>query len=469
MAAGDGFERESTPHQFALELFHSHIPDRLPITAASQEIGYWRSDVFLDITTLSLKESRCFDTLCYLVSDCAEMREIYDVDLPFFMWLINSEGNNFGEVKKALLGLKKASATGEMFPGTPFEKSGYAVIFPKAVIDRSRVLFSCDPDAQRMLKRPEAAKHFLSLRIANGFSSVYARRLYVRLKRLLDNGVGLIRVDIDDFRLEWLGAKGKVYENWTNFRRNVLAPCEDGINGGDTRADSKGFCCDIEFEWRGISLPGSKAIKIIELRVRHKEGWTSGKTSVAYLAKLYKTLKYDFGLSAANLEEIRNNRKEFTDEVIEGAMAYTLNRLRKAAEKVATPVNDITALFMYAVRNQMRVAGLELNGGRLMLDNNSSPVAQPAALSPPVEQLDQAHNTKRDAAIAQSWAAFDAMPATEQLDALNRFMQSPTFKLAVKDAPKTASLDLLPELRANPVFVIGFGSFLKAAKLPGVA
>lgn len=58
----------SEQHQMALALFEELAPKDLSICDAPDEVGYNRSDVFLDLTDLSLAGRRAIDVAYFIVA-----------------------------------------------------------------------------------------------------------------------------------------------------------------------------------------------------------------------------------------------------------------------------------------------------------------------------------------------------------------------------------------------------------------
>lgn len=431
---------EHTSVQLALKLFEELADENRSIAEAQSEVGFKRNRLFLDISELGLVASRALDAIHFLVAQDKEIREVYDIDLDFFKWMMSFSSNNHKHLKKALKEAQRATLEGDASSET-FEKWGSKTLLTSVVIYGGRLVCQVDPVLQKLIKDPERS-YFYSLRISNAFSSIYAHRLYARLLAHLEQG-GTDYEDLETIR-EWMGCNTKFYKNFGEFNRGVIKVAVSQVNEFS----------NLKVTAHTRNTPGSKTVGKMKFTIEQKPNWQPKQESLAWSQELYEILVVEIGLSQDDLDRIRTNRESWTDERLQQAIEYT----RHMADRGT--VKSVPRYFMRALEEQWRVPGLELKvAQQQLLDGQKHQAAKEAMRNNLIRAAaDEAQKAQMESKLGLE--AYSAMDTDTQTQTFSAFSRTPMAATAAKAAGLDLAVTSKEQAMANTVFAQSIGNYI---------
>lgn len=424
--------KTNTPEQLAFEIFDSLKGPGLDITKSPREIGYRKGKVLRTVTALSLLQRRVVNA-CWFLAAQNPKQESFDVDLSYFKWLARyDKSENHAHLRKVLNECQKATVqvTIEDEDEAPGEVKWVSVqLLGRVATAGGRVSFKVDELIRRELANPKGFS-FLSLRIGAALSQ-YGYALYEYMDVLRYQGT-TDWYTVDEVRA-WVNADAyPSLAEFKQFKRYVLEKSRLQINE----------LTDIKVEFEVRTAPGSRKVSHIRFIIRDNPdgALVLDATKPHELKDLYDTLVKDFGLSQDEIQELVDNRGQYTDDRIHAAIEFT--RFRAASGKVKQPARYL----MKAIREQLRIGTIEKESAQMKalptLDATPSPKAK----------ADQA--ALNEVASAQSEAGIEAyldLDGDSQAKLLSDLAREITFKSAMKRAKMTSveeeTLLAVPALR----------------------
>jgi len=433
---------DTTPLQLALDIFSALEPYDKGIAESTQEIGFRKNNLFLEITGLGLTARRAIDVAYFIVSQPNDENDLYEshayrysVDQNFFKWLMGTSSRNWRHLRGVLREAQAAAIeitsgpdpadadwaneAGSTEPGVlapvrpkvnDNSKWGSVQLIGTVSIHSGRVNFEVNPTLAKHIKNPQSY-HFLSLRYV--FRSLYAKTLYDLLIPYVSVGM-TPWLELEELRNS-LGSTKKLYDQYKFLRHYVLAPAVAEINE----------LTDLRVDIETRSVPGSKKIGYVRFKMQRDE-------SVAFrdpnqeLKELYLVLRNEFGIVSKQFDEILTHREEWTHERIYDAIEYTRYMLRKGQVKFSPG-----GYLMKALRE-----GYKLGSAQLELEVVSQQQAQKEAarLQPPdpyaKESLPMKGLEERQAQSRIGLEWFEAADSATQEELAQRFLTSPQAKIA---------------------------------------
>jgi hypothetical protein len=250
-------------------------------------------------------------------------------------------------------------------------------------------------------------------------------------------------IPLDEIR-RWVNADSvKSLTEYKEFKRQVL---DKGIKQINELTD-----LHVEFETKNAQ--GSRRVAALRFKLRDN---AAGKLVLDFnspheLKDLYETLVKGFGLSKKHLDELVENRDEYTDERIKAAIELT--RFRVKSGKVKAPAMYL----MKAIRDNLRLSDIEMQ-----MANASAPklaVAEPVAETTEAQrQLTKTAESEAEAGIA----AYLNLGEDARARVRKALQKEATFKIAAKRVKIKAVPDEL-EILGHSALRLELGSFMSRA------
>lgn len=435
---------EVTPPQLALALFDELFPIGTPIAGSPSEIGFRRHRILVDIVELGLASRRALDAAFFIVAQEPEIRNEYDIDLSYFKWLMTYTSNNRKHLRSVLRDLQKAALEGDS--GADSEQWGAIPLMGPVAINGGRLVFELDKRLQKLLKDPQQAP-FLSLRISNVFTSNYARVLYDHLLNHKDvRTTGWL--PLETVRI-WTDANSKAFQEFKQFRRTVLDPSIKQINE----------LSNLTAGYETKNIPGSKKIGFLRFQIEEKleNPLQSSKLS---LKELYETLRGEFGLSPKNMDEITQNRDNWTDEWVHQAIEFTRFNIERGNVKRSVP-----GFLMHALRNNLRVGTAEIEvAAQLTAPKSTGRSNSNIKKLDPSEtirtQQDAQVNDEVSATVTAGWAVFDVLDEETRRGFMDEFRKTQVAKISARKERVDIGDMTEDVLRSNGLLLQAFGQFM---------
>ncbi|MEM5425786.1 MULTISPECIES: replication initiation protein [Paraburkholderia] len=441
----------ATSRQLALALFDDASAEDLPVDAARSDIGFARKNVLIRIVDLGVAARRLIDAAYFIVAQEKDARDLYDVELDYFKWLMRYSSRNNSHLEQVITEAQRAliQATAEVeADGTkPF---GSVQLIGRISYTGGRFQFRVPPDLIGIIRGP-GKSHWLSLRITSLFSLSYARVMYDRLLPYADEGL------TDWFTLEelrsWQGAMGAKASEFKYFKRDWLAPAVDQINN----------VSDLALSYETRNEPGSRKIGRLRFRIERKEMAERLLHSHEQAQVLYQTLKQEFGLSSAQFSQIASDRETYNDERLEQAVERT--RLSLKLGKVS---KSPAGFFMKALKEGWIVSDAErqmvLVQESLALTDKCEVDAKGNAETRLALQLAaqdiHAQNRIVDE-VRRGWEVYQEATAKQREDWRRAYKASAAGKLTLRRLGMDVASDLAEEMFAKyPDLRDGFSGFV---------
>ncbi|MGY6126718.1 replication initiation protein (plasmid) [Paraburkholderia strydomiana] len=332
----------TTSKQLALALFEDANAQDLPLNSAATDIGFARKNVLIRIVDLGVAARRLIDAAYFIVAQEEQPRDLYDVELDYFKWLMRYSSRNNAHLEQVITEAQRALIQATTTPDVDGDKPfGSVQLIGRISYQGGRFQFRVPPDLIGIIRGP-GKSHWLSLRITSLFTLSYARVMYDHLLPYADDGV-TDWFDLAELR-SWQGTMGAKAQEFKYFKRDWLAPAVEQIN---EVSDLK-----ISFETRNES--GSRKIGRLRFRLERKDLAERVLHTHEQAQALYRTLKQEFGLSSAQLNQIAADRDQYTDERLEQAIERTRFSL-----KLGNISKSPAGFFMKALKEQWIVSDAE--------------------------------------------------------------------------------------------------------------
>ncbi|MDR5825997.1 replication initiation protein [Caballeronia sp. LZ043] len=301
----------ATSRQLALALFDDANAEGLPVESARTDVGFARKNVLIRIVDLGVAARRLIDAAYFVVAQEEQARDLYDVELDYFKWLMRYSSRNNAHLEQVITEAQRAliQATAEAdADGTkPF---GSVQLIGRISFAGGRFQFRVPPDLIGIIRGP-GKSHWLSLRITSLFTLSYARVMYDHLLPYADDGI-TDWYTLDELRA-WQGSIGSKAQEFKYFKRDWLAPAVEQIND----------VSDLHISFETRNEPGSRKIGRMRFRVERKELAERVLQTHEHAQAIYQTLKQEIGLTSAQLNQIAADRETFTDERLLQAVERT--------------------------------------------------------------------------------------------------------------------------------------------------
>jgi hypothetical protein len=434
---------KSGSQQLALALFQDLAPREVSVAEAPHDLGFKRSNAFVQIVDLSLAARRLIDVSYFFVADDTETRNEYRIDFGLFRWLMNTTSNNrkhltkiIREAQKAALEIDSEDAKGPW---------GAVPLMGPAFVQNSEFIFELPERLQRAIKNPTAF-HFLSLRYV--FKSIHSKVLFDRLQPFMADGitpwheVGAMRA--------WMDCETKTYDLFKHFRNKVLEVAIAEIRE----------VTGIQVDMLTQNEKGSKRIAQLRFRMQGRQQQDDQKTAFIVLRSMYETLRKEFALNQEEFNEIITNRQTYTDERINQAIEYTRHA---AARNVIT--KRAGGYFMKALREGYLLGEMDkqIHQKRLASEQVQSATREADARE---ALLSTASDDKKQKEVELGWEHYGTLPEDEQAELVAQFTRSQSAKVIARVI--NVELQNLFEHVADPKVHSTFGSFVASKVLKAV-
>ncbi|MFM0197312.1 replication initiation protein [Paraburkholderia strydomiana] len=441
----------ATSRQLALALFDDASAEDLPLDAARSDIGFARKNVLIRIIDLGVAARRLIDAAYFIVAQEEQPRDLYDVELDYFKWLMRYSSRNNAHLEQVITEAQRALIQATTAPEADGSKPfGSVQLIGRISYQGGRFQFRVPPDLIGIIRGP-GKSHWLSLRITSLFTLSYARVMYDHLLPYADDGI-TDWLELEELR-SWQGAMGaKAYE-FKYFKRDWLAPAVEQINE----------VSDLNISYETRNEPGSRKIGRLRFRIERKELAERVLHTHEQAQALYRTLKQELGLSSAQLNQIAADRDKYTDERLEQAIERTRFSL-----KLGNISKSPAGFFMKALKEQWIVSDAE----RQMVHIQES-LAQTEKRELQEKQQVQTHMALRIAAqevhaqdrmveeVRLGWAAYEGATIKQQEDWRRTYKGTPAGKLTLRRLGIDPSADLSDAMIAKyPDLKDGFAGYV---------
>lgn len=447
----------TTPEQLAFDIFDTLRRDGGPntdITRSPREIGYRKGAVLLSVAALSLLQRRVVNA-AWLLAAQNPQQESYDVDLSYFKWLARYDNSeNLAHLRKVLEECQEAKVKVLEENANPSKVKWVSVqLLGRVAIAGGRISFKVDELIRRELANPTGFT-FLSVRIGAALSQ-YAYAFYERLGALRYQGT------TDWFSLaeirSWTNADAfPSLAEYKQFKRYVVDKAVTQINE----------LTDIKVTYEVRTTPGSRKVAFMRFIIRDNPNGTLvlDATRPHELKDLYDTLVNDFALSQDEIQELVDNRDQYTDERIHAAIEFTRHRAKSG--KVKLPARYL----MKAIREQLKLGNIEK---ATVLGLSAPPAAgtPPGDTPPPAAAAaEAAQNSAVSTEVEQGIKAYLKLDEDARAGLRADLAREVTFKAAMKRTKVTAPDE--KAMLADGVLRVELGTFayyrLKPAPAKGV-
>jgi hypothetical protein len=412
----------ATSRQLALALFDDASAEDLPVDAARSDIGFARKNVLIRIIDLGVAARRLIDAAYFIVAQDEHVRELYDVELDYFKWLMRYASRNNTHLEQVITEAQRALIQATTTPDADGSKPfGSVQLIGRISYAGGRFQFRVPPDLIGIIRGP-GKSHWLSLRITSLFSLSYARVMYDHLLPYADEGM-TDWFELDEVR-SWQGAMGAKAHEFKYFKRDWLAPAVEQINE----------VSDLTLSYETRNEPGSRKIGRLRFRIERKQLAERVLQTHEQAQALYKALKQELGLSSAQLNQIAADRDTYTDERLEQAIERTRFSL-----KMGNISKSPAGFFMKALKEKWIVSDAER---QMMQIQEGLALTETRELK--AKEQAQTHMALRIAAqdvdaqdrmvveIRRGWEAYEAATSRQREDWRRTYKGTPAGKLTLR-------------------------------------
>ncbi|SIT48479.1 Initiator RepB protein [Paraburkholderia ribeironis] len=441
----------ATSSQLALALFDDANAEDLPVETARSDIGFARKNVLIRIVDLGVAARRLIDAAYFIVAQEERGRDLFDVELDYFKWLMRYSSRNnthleqvITEAQRALI---QATAAADADGEKPF---GSVQLIGRISYAGGRFQFRVPPDLIGIIRGP-GKSHWLSLRITSLFTLNYARVMYDHLLPYADEGE-TDWLTLDELR-SWQGAMGAKAQEFKYFKRDWLAPAVGQINE----------VSDLTLSYETRNEPGSRKIGRLRFRIERKEMAERVLHTHEQAQAIYQTLKQEFGLSSAQLNQIAAERDTYTDERLEQAIERTRFSL-----KIGKVSKSPAGFFMKALKEGWIVSDaerkmIEVQENLALTEQREVEVKEHVktrmALRIAAQDVD-AHD-RRVEEIQRGWEAYEAAAPRLREDWRRTYKVTPAGKLTLRRLGIDPTSDLAePTIQKYPDLKDGFAGYV---------
>lgn len=412
----------ATSRQLALALFDDANAEGLPVDAAGSDIGFVRKNVLIRIIDLGVAARRLIDAAYFIVAQEEQVRDLYDVELDYFKWLMRYSSRNNTHLEQVITEAQRALIQATAEPDADGMKPfGSVQLIGRVSYVGGRFQFRVPPDLIGIIRGP-GKSHWLSLRITSLFTLSYARVMYDRLLPYADEGI-TDWFDLDELR-SWQGAIGAKAQEFKYFKRDWLAPAVDQIND----------ISDVTISFETRNETGSRKIGRLRFRIARKEIAERVLHTHEQAQALYKILKQEFGLSSAQLNQIAAERDTYTDERLEQAIERTRFSL-----KMGKVSKSPAGFFMKALKEQWIVSDAERQMVQtqemLALSEQRETEAKEQAQARMALQIAAQHvhaQGRMGDEIRRGWEAYEAATSKQREDWRRTYKGTPAGRLTLR-------------------------------------
>lgn len=412
----------ATSRQLALALFDDASAEDLPVDAARSDIGFARKNVLIRIIDLGVAARRLIDAAYFIVAQDEHVRELYDVELDYFKWLMRYASRNNTHLEQVITEAQRALIQATTTPDADGSKPfGSVQLIGRISYAGGRFQFRVPPDLIGIIRGP-GKSHWLSLRITSLFSLSYARVMYDHLLPYADEGM-TDWFELDEVR-SWQGAMGAKAHEFKYFKRDWLAPAVEQINE----------VSDLTLSYETRNEPGSRKIGRLRFRIERKQLAERVLQTHEQAQALYKALKQELGLSSAQLNQIAADRDTYTDERLQQAIERTRFSL-----KMGNISKSPAGFFMKALKEKWIVSDAER---QMMQIQEGLALTETRELK--AKEQAQTHMALRIAAqdvdaqdrmvveIRRGWEAYEAATSRQREDWRRTYKGTPAGKLTLR-------------------------------------
>jgi hypothetical protein len=441
----------ATSRQLALALFDDANAEDLPVETARSDIGFARNNVLIRIVDLGVAARRLIDAAYFIVAQEERPRDLYDVELDYFKWLMRYSSRNNAHLEQVITeaqrALIQATAASDSDGEKPF---GSVQLIGRISYSGGRFHFRVPPDLIGII-RGQGKSHWLSLRITSLFTLSYARVMYDHLLPYADEGV-TDWLALEELR-SWQGAMGAKAQEFKYFKRDWLAPAVEQINE----------VSDLTLSYETRNEPGSRKIGRLRFRIERKEMAERVLHTHEQAKAIYQTLKQEFGLSSAQLNQITSERDTYTDERLEQAIERTRFSL-----KMGKVSKSPAGFFMKALKEGWIISDaerkmIEIQQNLALNERRELEVREQAEtrIALRIAAQDVHAQSQRGDEIRRGWEAYEAAGPRQREDWRRTYRTSPAGKLTLRRLGVDPTGELVETIiQKYPDLKDGFASYV---------
>ncbi|MFB9127764.1 RepB family plasmid replication initiator protein [Paraburkholderia dipogonis] len=412
----------ATSRQLALALFDDANAEDLPVETARSDIGFARKNVLIRIVDLGVAARRLIDAAYFIVAQDGQVRDLYDVELDYFKWLMRYSSRNNTHLEQVITEAQRALIQATTAPDDDGEKPfGSVQLIGRVSFSGGRFQFRVPTDLIGIIRGP-GKSHWLSLRVTSLFTLSYARVLYDHLLPYADEGE-TEWLTLDELR-SWQGSIGAKALEFKYFKRDWLAPAVEQINQ----------VSDLTLSYETRNEQGSRKIGRLRFQVERKEMAERVLQTHEQAQAIYQALKQEFGLSSTQLNQIAAERETYNDERLEQAIERTRFSLRLG--KVS---KSPAGFFMKALKEGWIVSDaerkmVEIQKNLALTEQRDVEVKEQAASQIALRIAAQnihAHDRRVDE-IRRGWEAYEAAELRQRDDWRRTYKASAAGKLTLR-------------------------------------
>ncbi|QKM57633.1 hypothetical protein CG017_05712 (plasmid) [Burkholderia glumae] len=412
----------ATSQQLALALFDDAASEGLSVESARSDIGFSRNNVLIRIVDLGVAARRLIDAAYFIVANDERARDLYDVELDYFKWLMRYSSRNNAHLQQVITEAQKAliQATGEGDADgeRPF---GSTQLIGRIAYQGGRFQFRVPPDMIGII-RGKGKSHWLSLRITSLFTLSYARVMYDHLLPYAGEGI-TDWIPLDELR-GWQGEMGANAQVFKYFKRDWLEPAVQQINE----------VSDLSLSYETRNVQGSRKIGSLRFRIVRKDPAERTLHTHEHAKAIYEALKQEFGLSAAQFNQIVANRDIYTDDRLEQAIERTRFSLQ-----LGKVTKSPAGFFMKALKEGWVVSDAEREMVRVKQrlatqEKQNAEAKSNAQTLISLQSAAQEVSAKERIAdeLRQGWHAYEAASPEQRDEWRRNYKRSPAAKLTLR-------------------------------------
>jgi hypothetical protein len=423
----------ATSRQLALALFDDANAEALPVDTARTDIGFARKNILIRIVDLGVAARRLIDAAYFIVAQEEQVRSLYDVELDYFKWLMRYSSRNNAHLEQVITEAQRALIQATAAPDADGEKPfGSVQLIGRISYAGGRFQFRVPPDLVDIIRGP-GKSHWLSLRITSLFSLSYARVMYDHLVPYADEGL-TDWLALDELR-SWQGAMGAKAHEFKYFKRDWLAPAVEQINE----------VSDLKLSYETRNEPGSRKIGRLRFRIERKEMAERILQTHEQAQAIYQTLKQEFGLSSAQLNQIAAERDTYTDQRLEQAIERTHLSL-----KLGNVSKSPAGFFMRALKEGWIVSDaerqmMELQQSRALIAQKESDAKEQVStrIALRIAAQDVHAQDRRSDEVRRGWEIYAGAESRQRDDWRRTYKASPAGRLTLRRLGIDPTVDLV--------------------------
>ncbi|KWH20872.1 initiator RepB protein [Burkholderia cepacia] len=424
----------ATSRQLALALFDDAQAEGLAVENARSDIGFSRNNVLIRIVDLGVAARRLIDAAYFIVAYDDRPRDLYDVELDYFKWLMRYSSRNNTHLEQVITEAQKALIQATAAVGEDGERPfGSTQLIGRISYQGGRFQFRVPPDLIGIIRGP-GKSHWLSLRITSLFTLSYARVMYDNLLPKADDGI-TDWIPLDELR-GWQGEMGANAQVFKYFKRDWLEPAVQQINE----------VSDLAITYETRTVQGSRKIGSLRFRITRKDLAERVLHTHEHAQAIYQTLKQEFGLSTAQFNQIAGDRDTYTDERLEQAIDRTRFSL-----KIGKVTKSPAGFFMKALKEGWVVSDAEremvqVQQTLVLREKQDAEAKVQVQTRVALQTAAQEVNAKERMGdeVRQGWEAYEAASPEQRDDWRRQYRRTPAAKLTMR----RLSIDPMADLTA---------------------